>query len=270
MGIGERVATRVDAMDSVRAVYLQILASQGIVKQDISGLSLEELEDTIDRLNAAIANPDQFPRVKLSLSAGKLQAVVTDGGEQGQFGVLPTLLEQKGVILARIRELRGKEQIESLQDLIGQVSDPDVRVALKQQLTELERASGELRGQARELALAQASARDDQERSLRLLKVEVMERRWAVWQKFLARESIATLVGAILLIALTALMGIAMFTHVAPIEVLSNSFLMILGYFFGQASGQRTSSSVDSPTPLPVTFSSASSATLSNTDDDIW
>ncbi|BDM69200.1 hypothetical protein HEK616_26870 [Streptomyces nigrescens] len=258
-----------DVMGAIRPVYLGLLAAQEIVKGDTSRLSLEELEDTIDRLNSAIANPDQFPRVNLSVNSGRVQAALATGNEPGQFGILPILLEQKRAVLARIRELRGKEQIESLQDLIEQVSDPDVKKALKQQLQELERASEELRSQARELALAQAGASEDQERSLRLLKVEVMERRWAVWQKFLARESIATLVGAILLIALTALMGVAMFLKVAPMEVLSNSFLMILGYFFGQATGQRMGTAAEAPADLPVTVNRSSTSPLA-AGDDVW
>jgi hypothetical protein len=59
-----------------------------------------------------------------------------------------------------------------------------------------------------------------------------------IWQRFFARESVATLIGALILLTLTICLIVAMFTGTEISTVLSNSFLIILGYFFGQTTGQ--------------------------------
>jgi hypothetical protein len=54
-------------------------------------------------------------------------------------------------------------------------------------------------------------------------------------QSFLARESVATIVGGFLLILIALVLLIAMFFKLTAPEIINNSFLVILGYFFGQA-----------------------------------
>jgi uncharacterized membrane protein len=49
----------------------------------------------------------------------------------------------------------------------------------------------------------------------------------------------ATLIGAVLLVVLTVVLVIAMFTRTTVPELISNAFLIILGYFFGQASSGK-------------------------------
>ena len=68
------------------------------------------------------------------------------------------------------------------------------------------------------------------------LQIELRERRSAIYRSFLERESVASVVGAFLLLALGVTLIIGMFTHVAASEIITSSFLLILGYFFGQAS----------------------------------
>ena len=59
------------------------------------------------------------------------------------------------------------------------------------------------------------------------------------WTGFFAKESIATYVGALLLIALTVVQVTAMFLgNSYKSEIIDNAFLLILGYFFGQSSGR--------------------------------
>ena len=61
-----------------------------------------------------------------------------------------------------------------------------------------------------------------------------------VWRSFLERESVATIVGAILLVTLTVTLVTAMFIGTAASDVVSSSFLLILGYFFGQTASRGT------------------------------
>ena len=70
------------------------------------------------------------------------------------------------------------------------------------------------------------------------LEMERTERRAAVRQQFLARESVATIVGGFLLLVLSTALIVAMFTATAVPTILSNGFFIILGYFFGQTAGR--------------------------------
>lgn len=68
-------------------------------------------------------------------------------------------------------------------------------------------------------------------------------RKTAIRQSWFARESVASLVGGILLLALATTMIIAMFSGTTVSEIVSNAFLVILGYFFGQAVRERVEKS---------------------------
>jgi uncharacterized membrane protein YfcA len=58
---------------------------------------------------------------------------------------------------------------------------------------------------------------------------------------FLERESVATILGGVLLIVITLAQIGAMLFKIAPSDTLNNTFLVVLGYFFGQSTS-RTSS----------------------------
>lgn len=67
-----------------------------------------------------------------------------------------------------------------------------------------------------------------------LRQIAISERRWAIRRSFIEREPMATMVGAILLIALAGAVITGTFTHTEMPSVLVNTFLLLLGYFFGQ------------------------------------
>jgi uncharacterized membrane protein len=71
------------------------------------------------------------------------------------------------------------------------------------------------------------------------LQLEIDERRSAIRRSWIERESIASIVGAFLLLTLGLTLVVAMFTGTAPTEVVTSGFLLILGYFFGQATSRQ-------------------------------
>lgn len=56
-----------------------------------------------------------------------------------------------------------------------------------------------------------------------------------MWQSWFARESVASIIGGFLLALITIVFLVAMFFKVVIPDIISNGFLVILGYFFGQA-----------------------------------
>jgi len=64
--------------------------------------------------------------------------------------------------------------------------------------------------------------------------VELFERRTKIWLEILGRETVATIVGGILLLMLVIADIVAFILEKQLPEILQNTLLLILGYFFGQ------------------------------------
>ena len=131
--------------------------------------------------------------------------------------------------------------------MIETIADNDVRSKLEEQLMNLEGESAHLLEQTEEVEQAQDNEQKRLDAELSEASVERLERRLRVWKSFLERESMATVVGSILLILLTVCLLIAMFFGVQASEVVSNAFLLILGYFFGQTVSRRPSGEIAQP-----------------------
>ncbi|MFE0461098.1 hypothetical protein ACFW1A_17805 [Kitasatospora sp. NPDC058965] len=73
------------------------------------------------------------------------------------------------------------------------------------------------------------------ERQIRIaeLKASLADRRRDRW---FTRETVAALVGAVLLLGFGTALTVLMFQKTQPSEIVSSAFLMILGFFFGQGS----------------------------------
>jgi hypothetical protein len=66
--------------------------------------------------------------------------------------------------------------------------------------------------------------------------MEVRQHRWEIYRSLIEREPVASLVGAIILLALVTALIVAMFTHTVVPGLVTNAFLLVLGYFFGHSS----------------------------------
>lgn len=72
-------------------------------------------------------------------------------------------------------------------------------------------------------------------------RIDGLERKSKIWLSFLQRESAASIIGGIVLLMLTvSLISGMIFGRES--QILSNGFLVILGYFFGQSSSKNKDS----------------------------
>ncbi|MGW2563091.1 hypothetical protein ACWCXB_28415 [Streptomyces sp. NPDC001514] len=231
--------------------YDPVLSVIGLTEQQIQSLDLPGLQEALTRVNDAIANPDQFPKVELAARAGKVVGMLADSTMSASMGVLPLLLQRKRLILERISDLRSQEKIGGLRELIDRIPDEDTKRELGERLDALERSASESEHLARDAADEQSELQFQRERELQLLKIQLSERRWKLRSAQLARESMAPMIGALLLVGLAVTLVVAMFAKVEVSALVSNSFLIILGYFFGQSSEPRSGWSVDTPRDEP-------------------
>lgn len=206
------------------------LQEAGLTVAQLQSLDLAGLREALERTNEAIAHSEQFGLLKLKITADS-GLVVTRASTEAHFevGILPLLFERKQLILARVRELASAERVSNLRELVRGVPDARIRAELESELTELEAESERLRAEKAEVQVAQeeATAVVLSELERKRFELEVLERRSAVWRSFLERESVATVLGALLLIILIVAQITAMFTGTAVPQLVANAFLII-------------------------------------------
>jgi hypothetical protein len=191
--------------DKVYHFYEPQLVDAGIGRDQIKGQSMPELERSLERIDSYLAHPVSLGVLKIKASAFGTAVVSTD--PQFELGPQPLLLERKRAILKRMRaehEQQGGDTA-SLQTQIDAVEQQREQ-ASQQQYVEL--------GQ---LAAALTTARGQ------------------FWRSMLERESIPTLVIAVLLLVFGLVMAIAMLFGVLISPIISSVFLLLLGYFVGQS-----------------------------------
>lgn len=111
------------------------------------------------------------------------------------------------------------KKFDNLQNIIINISDKDIRNKMNDELSSLKEET-------------EAKIKLEQQR------IDGLERKSKIWLSFLQRESAASIIGGIVLLMVTvALIGGMIFG--AESQILSNGFLVILGYFFGQSSSKN-------------------------------
>jgi hypothetical protein len=223
--------------DRVEAFFEPQLAAldlrEGQIKRQTS---LDKLHRDLDKVNDALTDPSSFGTLRLKMDLGGRMIATTADDAQIEAGILPLLLQRKEMIIERISELGGIQSIKNIRDLISQVDDNGVREELLNQVEELETNAQQYETEASKLQAQREQIEEDikTQHAATMLSVEAFERRSKVYQSFLERESVASIVGAFLLLALALTIVLAMFVDITPSDVVTNSFLLILGYFFGQ------------------------------------
>ncbi|MFI9649049.1 hypothetical protein ACIHAA_22450 [Streptomyces sp. NPDC052040] len=146
---------------------------------------------------------------------------------------------RKELISSRLWEITNSRQINSLRETIDLIPDSINREKIRAELDALEQSTKSFANENRE----NISEQYEWEKNAALLKQHISERKWTIRTQLLARESVATLIGSLLLVGLATVITVAMFLKVQVTEILTNSFLIVLGYFFGQNSDKgRTGS----------------------------
>jgi len=217
----------------IRNFFEPQLARLGLSADQIEQQNLEELNESLKKINDAIAQPQAFGTLKMSI--GPTGLFVVKAESHFEVGILPLLLERKALILRRIKTLGGERRIETLKDLVATVADADLRTKIEGEVSALAEQSRRLAEQESTLSQAQAEQIAKRDEALAKLRAEIFERRLKAWTNFFAKESVATYIGAFLLIVVMLVQIIAMFTgDKYKSEIINNAFLLLLGYFFGQ------------------------------------
>ncbi|WP_280428814.1 hypothetical protein [Nocardia brasiliensis] len=201
-------------------------------ERDSSGYSPERLKPSA-RLMRDAGIPlevGDLDETELSVAIGRL-AGLTERVRRGELeGATASthrrLREHRFRLEHRLGELLQQRQMNEIKDAVEEkVADPAVRQELSGLVSEFAKQQQELTARLHERETAE---------SQELRRVEVQERRWRMRKSMLEREPAAVLIGGLLLLILTGTLIVGMFTSTEIPEILGNSFLLILGFFFGQ------------------------------------
>jgi ABC-type Fe3+-siderophore transport system permease subunit len=231
-----------DMRSATAAFFDKQLVVIGLTVKQIEEQSLEELTQSLEKINTAIENPEQFGFINYNLSAEARLIAARSDDSLFTIGVLPILLERKQLILDRLAFMEDTEKIDGIKEFIKQGVDEDVQAQLEQRLNNLLENIQTRHEQSLETEKTQQELENEQQIRWHQVQTEHFERRSKVWQTFLERESVATIVGALLLIVIVLLQAVILIFGVEMPEMLNNAFLVILGYFFGQATLRKSSS----------------------------
>jgi hypothetical protein len=215
-------------LNQARANFEPQLDDLGLSIEKLKIQTAEELRGSLEKVNYYITHPENF-------ASGGVQFKFWILEFDSKLALLPILLERKAFILDRLRVVEDEEKMHTLRDFIAKrITDTETRREFENQLDALERNSQQISAESH--ALVQRQNLFVLEKERQILQMESLERRSKVWLSFLEKESASTLIGAIILILITTCLIVAMFLGRDTLQVLGNGFLVILGYFFGQAS----------------------------------
>lgn len=231
------------SLEDIRKPFFETQLEQiGLTESQIIAQNLSELKESLSRINDAITHPEGFGVLGIKFHA-KIGPVVAPPSDcLFKIGIIPLLLERKKIILERINELSAEEKIERLQSLSENIAEEDIRQKLAEGLKALQEEATKYKQEVQDVAARETEEKIKLEREVAQQKVEVFERKSKIWLSFLQRESAASLIGAVVLLLLTLALIFG-----KESQILSNGFLVILGYFFGQSSS-RTRQDNNTPT----------------------
>jgi hypothetical protein len=232
------------------AMFGPQLDNLGWGRGELRAQNLEELESSLERVNDAMTHPESFGvfHAKLTAEAG---LIVAKAGPEAHItlGIMPLLLQRKRLILERIKELRPQEQLASVRkDVQENVADGELKEQVLRLIDDRLAAEKETSAQLDEESKALERTAELRAAQMRL-EVELKERRSKIYKSLLERETVAGLIGPVLLLLLALSLVVAMFTHTRITDTVANSFLLILGYFFGQSTSREAQRAQNETSP---------------------
>ena len=205
------------------------LMDLGLGKDQISQQSLKELNQSLHRIDSCIVRPKSFLQQKFKETINS----ETDF----KLKIVPILLERRIFVLESIDELVSKRKIYDLRGLVERMPDISLKSSMEKNLDDLQIKNSFLKKEYQKLEKLRLNIYSEQQKFSSIFK-ELPERRDKKSKYFQSRESITTLMMGILLILITSLIAISSFVNIQVPDILNGTFLIILGFFFGQTIGR--------------------------------
>jgi hypothetical protein len=134
----------------------------------------------------------------------KVGLVVTSVGAEShiEVGALSLLLKKKKYVLERIRLFETSESINNLKEELAEETNLQKQKTLEEKIADIEAKVKSSIERSESLSKIDLSESLEEAAKRAAIATETFERKARVWQDILARESVATLIGAFLVLDL--------------------------------------------------------------------
>jgi len=227
----------IDYKESFVAWTEQLLDQTNLSEKQIQAQTLPELKQSLERLNQLIEN------LKKSIDAAHFKSELIG---QSSIYTMPLLLERQKIVIDRIRQLESEEEITKLVTVVRSDGATDVQheIANIKSMNETWVALSIENERARNEALEAANTASE-ETLHRQGKAAATRGTWPELPKFIENESVPTIISAFLVVIIVICLLVFSLFHVTTPQILNDAFLIILGYFFGQAVAKATARKQD-------------------------
>jgi hypothetical protein len=152
------------------------------------------------------------------------------------FNVAENLINKKREILELIKLKDRATKIESISGLVDNISEPELQQKFKSELEELQNQAQKFEAEEQKLDEDTLKIKSIQrELELSKSKIDLFDKKSQIWLRILGKESIASILGGVILLIMSISLLVAMFVDIETSNIIESAFLLILGYFFGQA-----------------------------------
>lgn len=225
-----------DTTSKINQIAEEQLAIRGLSKEKVEAYtSIEELESSLQRLED-LKNIVQLKGINDFLKDIDADVIKNnnyyDIKEVGRIAT-EIFLSRKQLIVGCISHLKNQTLKSLIEKLPEKVETQEIKQLVKQLIAQTQTLQKE------------SIDKEKQEAELKILlhkqqiDIDIMERRSKIYLSFLAKESLASIIGFVLLLIIMIAQLIAMFyPNFKTTEVLNNTFLIVLGYFFGQSASE--------------------------------
>lgn len=220
------------------------LDNLGYSIEELSILNKEDLKERLSTINDLLSNKDKMEQLG-SITYSRGVDFELNGKEQPDlvglgYTINKNLIDRKKLILDLIKTKSQNEKFDSLEDLIAGVEDQSLKEKIKSEIKEFQKQTKELDNQAKALSEEEQNLQSSkQQLEISKSKLEILEKKSQIWLTILAKESIASIIGAILLVIIAVCLIVTMFLGIENTKIIESAFLLILGYFFGHAIAKK-------------------------------
>ena len=208
------------------------LMDLGLGKDQIAKQGIKELNQSLNRIDSCVLRPEAFLKQNFKDSINS----ETDF----KLKIVPILLERRIFVLESIDELVSTRKIFDLRRLIKGVPDLRIKAAIEKSLDDLQKKDLLLKKEHQKLEKLRFNIYSEQQKFSSIFK-KLAALKDKTPEPSRGREAITTLIMGIMLILITSIFAIAPFVNIKVPDILASAFLIILGFFFGQAIGRLTS-----------------------------
>lgn len=216
--------------------YQQILINHEINEDSLLKMDLDQLKIKDIHIDSLINNKQFISTHILKYINGKdfILNEQIPSYKGFVFDIKYKLYNAKSFIKERINQLEQNDKVESIRGLIDEMPENSLKIDLLKEIKDLEIKKEEL------LSIKFQDKQDIiEEIEISKHRADMFEKKTDIFLKFLDRESIASMIGSVLLLLMGICLLVMMFLQREPIKIVESAFLLILGYFFGHSKNSK-------------------------------